>query len=82
MIMKRTEEMFQDYSPEFIRGWAPMIGLLRLKPDRIILIDYPGFNLRLAKRIQHLKIPITYFIFDCCPNLFQIDDLIWKMGRL
>ena len=32
------------------------------KPDRIILIDYPGFNLRLAKNISHLGIPITYFI--------------------
>jgi len=32
------------------------------KPDRIILIDYPGFNLRLAKHIHHLNIPITYFI--------------------
>ena len=33
-----------------------------LKPNRIILIDYPGFNLRLAKRVQYLNIPITYFI--------------------
>ena len=31
-------------------------------PDRVILIDYPGFNLRLAKRIRGLDIPITYFI--------------------
>ena len=34
----------------------------KVKPDRIILIDYPGFNLSFAKRISHLKIPITYFI--------------------
>ena len=32
------------------------------KPDRIILIDYPGFNLRLAKNIFRLGLPITYFI--------------------
>ena len=31
-------------------------------PDRVILIDYPGFNLRLAKKIRNLNIPITYFI--------------------
>ena len=37
-------------------------AIAHLKPDRIILIDYPGFNLRLAKRIQFLNIPITYFI--------------------
>lgn len=31
-------------------------------PSRIILIDYPGFNLRLAKKLRKLNIPITYFI--------------------
>ena len=34
----------------------------KIKPDRIILIDYPGFNLRFAKKISTLKIPISYFI--------------------
>ncbi len=33
-----------------------------IRPSRIILIDYPGFNLRLAKKIQKLNIPISYFI--------------------
>ena len=33
-----------------------------VKPDKIILIDYPGFNLRLAKNINHLNVPIFYFI--------------------
>jgi lipid-A-disaccharide synthase len=32
------------------------------RPTAIILIDYPGFNLRLAERIKHLKIPIIYYI--------------------
>lgn len=34
----------------------------RRKPKCIILVDYPGFNLRLAKRVRHLKIPIIYYI--------------------
>ena len=46
----------------------------RVKPDRIILIDYPGFNLRLAKRINHLNIPITYFIL---PQAWA-----WKENRV
>ena len=46
----------------------------RVKPDRIILIDYPGFNLRLAKRIKHLNIPITYFIL---PQAWA-----WKENRV
>ena len=46
----------------------------RSKPDRVILIDYPGFNLRLAKRLSLLKIPITYFIL---PQAWA-----WKQGRV
>ncbi|MEE9571604.1 MAG: lipid-A-disaccharide synthase [Candidatus Neomarinimicrobiota bacterium] len=33
-----------------------------IQPSRVILIDYPGFNLRLAKKLNELNIPITYFI--------------------
>ena len=36
--------------------------LKALRPNRIILIDYPGFNLRLAKKSAELMVPITYFI--------------------
>ena len=33
------------------------------KPDKIILIDYPGFNLRIAKKIKEkFNIPILYYI--------------------
>jgi len=32
------------------------------KPDLVILIDYPGFNLRLAKKIKQLGIRVLYYI--------------------
>ncbi len=32
------------------------------RPKVIILVDYPGFNLRLAARVKHLGIPIVYYI--------------------
>jgi len=32
------------------------------RPAAVVLVDYPGFNLRLAKRIKHLGIPIIYYI--------------------
>jgi len=41
------------------------------KPDAIILVDSPGFNLRLAKQIQGLGIPIIYYI---CPQ-------VWAWGK-
>ena len=45
-----------------------------LKPDRLILIDYPGFNLRLANRLAGLNISITYFIL---PQVWA-----WKEKRI
>jgi len=36
----------------------------RDQPDAVVLIDYPGFNLRLAKKIKkaHPNLPIIYYI--------------------
>ncbi len=34
----------------------------KAKPDLVVLIDNPGFNLHLAKKIHELGIPIVYFI--------------------
>ena len=48
--------------------------LEEIRPNRIILIDYPGFNLRLAKNCSGLSIPITYFIL---PQLWA-----WKEKRI
>ncbi|MDB6119552.1 MAG: lpxb: lipid-a-disaccharide synthase [Verrucomicrobiaceae bacterium] len=46
------------------------------KPEALILVDYPGFNLRLAKRIraQGVKTRILYYI---SPQVWA-----WKKGRL
>lgn len=32
------------------------------KPDLAVLIDYPGFNLRFAKKVKNLRIPVVYYI--------------------
>ena len=32
------------------------------RPDMVILIDYPDFNLRLARKIRKYDIPILYYI--------------------
>ena len=50
-------------------------GILRKidleKPDLAILIDYPGFNLRLAKELKKRSIPVVYYI----------SPQIWAWGR-
>ena len=39
-------------------------ALNEFRPDAVILIDYPSFNLRVAKYVkQHLKTPVFYYIF-------------------
>jgi len=37
-------------------------GISKVRPDVVVLIDNPGFNLHLAKKIHALKIPIIYYI--------------------
>jgi len=49
--------------------------LKRNKPDKIILIDYPGFNLRLCKKIKaHINTQIIYYI---SPQIWA-----WKEKRI
>ncbi|HRV83794.1 MAG TPA: lipid-A-disaccharide synthase [Saprospiraceae bacterium] len=36
--------------------------ILAFKPDALILIDYPGFNMRIAKWAKSLQIPVYYYI--------------------
>src|SRR5678815_2627356 len=43
-------------------------------PDAAILIDFPDFNLRLAKRIKAANIPIIYYI---SPQIWA-----WRGGRI
>lgn len=45
------------------------------QPDALILIDYPGFNLRIAKYIHtHTRIPVIYYI---SPKIWA-----WKEHRI
>jgi len=44
------------------------------KPDLAILIDYPDFNLRLAKRLKKMKIPVVYYV---SPQMWA-----WRSGRV
>jgi len=48
--------------------------LLAFKPDVLILVDYPGFNLRMAKFAKANKIPTYYYI---SPKIWA-----WKQKRV
>lgn len=44
------------------------------RPAAVVLIDYPGFNLRFAQRLKALGIPVIYYI---SPQVWA-----WKKGRI
>jgi lipid-A-disaccharide synthase len=45
-----------------------------LKPDVVILIDSPDYNLRIAPRLKQLDIPVVYYV---SPQLWA-----WREGRV
>lgn len=48
--------------------------ILAFKPDAIIFIDYPGFNMRIAKWAKEIGIPTHYYI---SPQIWA-----WKENRI
>jgi lipid-A-disaccharide synthase len=46
----------------------------RFRPDVAVLIDYPDFNLRLARELKKLGIPVVYYV---SPQLWA-----WRRGRI
>jgi lipid-A-disaccharide synthase len=48
--------------------------LQQQQPDLLVLVDYPGFNLKLAKQAKKLGIPVVYYI---SPKVWA-----WRKGRV
>lgn len=83
-------EMVRDYKELAFMGFIPVLLNLRTilknmrfckedivswSPDVVILVDYPGFNLKIAKYIKaHTSIPIYYYI---SPKIWA-----WKEYRI
>jgi len=67
---------------EIIRHFPTLYGVLRKmrqllqqrRPDLLILVDYPGFNLWLAKHAKKLGIPVLYYI---SPKIW-----VWRERRI
>ncbi len=54
---------------------AMLVGELdRRRPDVVVLIDYPGFNLRFAREVKRRGIPVLYYI---SPQVWA-----WHRGRI
>jgi lipid-A-disaccharide synthase len=61
--------------PNILRGMATIKKLLKsLKPELLILIDFPDFNLHIAAAAKKLGIPVLYYI---SPQIWA-----WRRGRV
>jgi lipid-A-disaccharide synthase len=61
--------------PHLITTFFSLLSeIKRLRPDAVVLIDYPEFNLRLAKRLKRAGIPVIYYI---CPQVWA-----WREYRV
>jgi lipid-A-disaccharide synthase len=59
----------------FRRVFRDMVNRLdRERPDAVLLVDYPGFNLRLAKEAHRRGIKVLYYI---CPQVWA-----WHRSRI
>lgn len=72
----------------FMGAWEVLLNIRRIKanfrecrqqitemrPDVVILIDYPGFNLRIARYVKQLGIKVYYYI---SPKFWA-----WREGRV
>jgi len=57
------------------KAYRTLLGRIDLeKPDIAILVDYPGFNLRLASELKKRSIPVIYYI---SPQIWA-----WGAGRI
>lgn len=81
-ILGRSEELAVVGVQEVLAHW-PLIkqtfyklveAAEQRRPQVILLLDYPDFNLRLAKKLKALKIPIVYYI---SPQIWA-----WRQGRV
>ena len=54
--------------------WNLVDSIREEKPDALLLVDYPGFNLKLAKKAKSMGIPVMMF------NSPQV--WAWRKGRL
>ncbi|MEK6660873.1 MAG: lipid-A-disaccharide synthase [candidate division NC10 bacterium] len=61
--------------PALVRAYRSMTRLLRdTPPDLLMLVDFPDFNLLLARRAYRQQIPVLYFI---SPQVWA-----WRTGRV
>ncbi len=78
LVYTQNEMSFMGFAevvrhlPFIRRVEKKLAGLLDARrPDLVLLIDYPGFNLRFARRVKARGIPVVYYI----------SPQVWAWGK-
>jgi lipid-A-disaccharide synthase len=74
MAVVGLQEVLKHYHPIKQVADAILKKSKSEKPRFALLLDYPGFNLRIAKKLKQMQIPVIYYI---SPQLWA-----WKKGRV
>jgi lipid-A-disaccharide synthase len=80
--LARAEDLAVVGIQEVIAHWSQikkafydLLGAAeRRKPQVVLLLDYPDFNLRLAKKLKGLGLPVVYYL---SPQVWA-----WRQGRV
>ena len=82
-------ELRTDLASMAVMGFIQVLGNIRFfqrlmresvehieenRPNAVVLVDYPGFNMRLAAKVKKLGIPVIYYI---SPQIWA-----WRPGRI
>ena len=81
LVMHHRDISFMGFA-EVFANIRTILGLLKMakkdiaasRPDAVVLVDYPGFNLRIAKFAHELGIKVFYYI---SPQVWA-----WKKNRV
>ena len=81
-LLQHTDRMAVMGLGEVLRQYRFLKGVFnqvlaevdRRRPDAALLVDYPGFNLRLAKQLKRRGIRVYYYI---CPKVWA-----WNKKRI
>ncbi|RUM44205.1 MAG: lipid-A-disaccharide synthase [Desulfurobacterium sp.] len=64
--------------PSILRGKRKVVSFLRSeRPDAVLLVDFPGFNLKIAELAKELGIKVLYFI---SPKFWAWGE--WRVKRI
>lgn len=81
-ILARAEDLAVVGLQEVLAHWSVikqafhklLVAAETRRPDVVLLLDYPGFNLRLAKKLKAMGIKVVYYI---SPQVWA-----WRTGRV